>query len=179
MAVTKQRKQEILDELISLFKEAKSVAATKYIGTSVNSLNKLRGTMFQQNVTLMVAKKTLIRIAAKEAGYSDEIAASVLEGPVALAFGLDDEIAAPKAINDAAKSLETLELLAGFMDGKVLTQAEVKQLASIPPFEVLMAQFIGAIKGPVSGFHGVLHGTMRKFVGVLDAIKNEKEKAAS
>lgn len=175
MAVTKQRKQEILQELVHLFKEAKSVASTKYSGTSVNDINALRGKMFEQNLKLKVAKKTLIKIAAKEAGY-EEIPEAVLEGPVALVFGMEDEVTAPKAVKTAGKELDTLGLLGGFMDGKVLSQAEITQLADIPSFEVLMTQFVRALNGPVSGFHGVLHGTLRNFAGVLNAIKEEKEK---
>lgn len=178
MAVTKQRKQEILEELIELFKQAKSVAATKYTGISVNNMNALRGRMYKQEVAFKVAKKTLIRLAAKEAGYADEIPDTLLDGPVALAFGMQDEISAPKAIKDTAKELKSLGLLGGFMDGKILSQADIQQLADIPPFEVLMTRFVRAIKGPVSGFHGALHGTLRNFVGVLNAIKEEKEKTA-
>lgn len=177
MAVSKAQKQEILKELIELFKEAKSVAATKYTGTVVNDINKLRGTMFDQNIKLKVAKKTLIRLAAKEAGYEGEIAPELLEGPVALAFGMDDEISAPKAIKDSAKNVETLGLLGGFMNGKVLSQAQITQLADIPPYEVLMAQFAGVLKGPIRNFHGVLHGTMRGLVTALDAIAKQKQEA--
>ena len=177
MAVTKAQKQEILKELTELFKEAKSVAITKYTGTLVNDLNSLRGAMFAKNVKLMVAKKTLIRRAAKDAGYEGEIAPDLLEGPVALAFGLDDEISAAKTIKEMAKKLDTIGLLGGFMDGKVLSQADVTQLADIPPYEVLIAQLAGAFKAPISNFHGVLSGTMRGFVTALDAIAKKEQEA--
>ena len=176
MAVTKQRKQEILQELIDLFKESKSVVATKFTGTSVNDINDLRGVMFGKNIRLKVAKKTLIHLAAKEAGYP-EVPDSILEGPIALAFSLDDEIAAAKAIKDASKDFDTLGLMGGFMDGKVLSKADITQLADIPPYEVLIAQLLRAIKAPISGFHGVLHGTLRNFVGVLNAIKEAQPTA--
>ncbi|MBP7819344.1 50S ribosomal protein L10 [Candidatus Gracilibacteria bacterium] len=174
MAVTRKRKQEILEELVRLFKESKSVAVTKYSGTAVNDVNALRGDMFKKNIKLVVAKKTLINLAAKEAGYP-EVPKSVMEGPVALAFCMDDEVAAAKAIKDAAKELDTLGLLGGFMEGRVLSQKEATQLADVPPFEVLMSQLVRAMKSPISGFHGALHGTLRNFVGVLDAVKNKQE----
>ena len=174
MAVTRKRKQEILEELVRLFKESKSVAVTKYSGTAVNDVNALRGDMFKKNIKLVVAKKTLINLAAKEAGYP-EVPKSVMEGPVALAFCKDDEVAAAKAIKDAAKELDTLGLLGGFMEGRVLSQKEATQLADVPPFEVLMSQLVRAMKSPISGFHGALHGTLRNFVGVLDAVKNKQE----
>lgn len=151
--------------------------ATSYRGSSVNSINKLRGQMHSQNVKFVVAKKTLMRIAAKSAGY-EEIPAEVLDGPIALAFSLDDEVSAAKLIKEAGKELETLELMGGFMGGKVLSKAEAKQLADLPSFEELMAKFVGTINAPVSRFHGVLHGTLRNFAGVINAIKEEKEKAA-
>lgn len=177
MAVTKAQKQEILKELTELFKEAKSVAITKYTGTMVNDLNTLRSLMFAKNVKLKVAKKTLIKRAAKDAGYEEEIAPELLEGPIALAFGLDDEISAAKTIKETAKKLDTLGLLGGFMDGKVLSQADITQLADIPPYEVLMARFAGALKAPISNFHGVLNGTMRGFVTTLDAIAKKEQEA--
>jgi large subunit ribosomal protein L10 len=168
MAVTKEQKKEILADLIEKFKKAKSVAFAENKGLTVGELAELRGGLRAKNAEMKVAKKTLVKLAAKEVGY--EVPDEVLVGAVGTVFSYDDVVAGAKSVNDFAKKHPKVDLLGGLMDGKVLLLAEIKTLASLPSKEELIAKLLYMLKYPITGFHGVLKGTMAGFVRVLDGI---------
>ncbi len=178
MALTKEQKQEILNDLIEKMKEAKCVVFSQFHGLGVKDMTELRGQMREQGVSYKVAKKTLIKIAAKEAGYDQEIPDESLDGPIAVAFSMEDEIAAAKLVNNFAKDHDGLKLMGGLFEGKVMSMAQAKELADLPGVEELMAKFVYLLKSPIQGFHGVLNNTVSGFVRVLDAIKEKKEQEA-
>lgn len=168
MAVTKEKKQEILADLIEKFKKAKSVAFAENKGLTVLELGELRGGLRAKSAEMKVAKKTLVKLAAKEVGY--EIPDEILTGAVGTVFGYDDVVAGAKVVNDFAKKHPKVGLLGGLLDGKVLFLAEIKSLASLPSKEELLAKLLYMLKYPITGFHGVLKGTLLGFVRVLDGI---------
>jgi len=173
MAVTKQKKEEVIAELVDLFKNSKSVVFSDYQGISVKDVQDLRRKLRENDSQFKVAKKTLIKLAAKDAGFS-EIPEEALVGQVGVAFGMGDEIAAAKTLYDFSKSNDAVKLLSAFMEGKALTQAETIELAKIPGKDELLAKMVGSMKSPISGFHGVLYSLLRSFVGVVDAYKDSK-----
>lgn len=173
MAVTKGKKQEVLKELVENMKNAKSVIFADNHGLSVKDLHSLRGKMREKGVSYKVAKKTLIRLAAKENGY-DGIPADVLAGQVGVAFSMEDELSAAKLIHEVAKKNKNLKLLGALFEGKVLSIEETKQLATLPSKEELIAKFIFVIKSPISGFHSVLNNTLAGFVRALDGIAKKQ-----
>jgi len=176
MPVTKEKKGEILEALKSKVGDAKAVVFADFKGLSVSDMSELRAQLREKGVEFKIAKKTLIKLAAKEHGF-DEIPAEVLEGPVGAAFSMEDEISAAKILANFAKTNENLELRGALFEGRVLSVAETKELAAIPGREELLAQFIFLIKSPISGFHGVLNNTVTGFVRVLDAIREKQEQA--
>ncbi len=177
MPLTKAQKGDILKELIDQIKEAKSVVFADFQGLSVKNMKTLRDQMRKEGVRYQIAKKTLIKIAAKEAGYS-EIPADVLEGPVGAAFSMEDEIAAARLMHNFAKKVKELKLRGALFDGRVLSVAETKQLATLPSKEELIAKLLYLFKYPIQGFHGVLNNTIASFVRALNAIREKKEQTA-
>jgi len=169
MPLTKEQKTEILESMINDMKNAKSVVFADFQGVSVKDFQKLRSQLREAGVKFKVAKKTLIRLAAKDQGF-EEIPAEVLEGPVGAAFSMEDEIIAAKLLNDFGKKNENLKLRGAIFEGRILSIAETKQLALIPSKDELISKFIYLIKSPISGFHGVLNNTLAGFVRALDAI---------
>jgi large subunit ribosomal protein L10 len=170
MAVTKQKKEEMLKELVEKFKDAQSVVFAQNKGLTVNEVQELRGKLREKNAEMKVAKKTLMRIAAKEAGYEGEIPAEAMEGAVGVVFSYDDIVAGAKEVYDYAKSHNSLTLLGGLLEGRVMSLEEANTLATIPSKEELITKIVYLLKSPISGFHGVLNGTLGGFVRVLDAI---------
>ncbi len=178
MALTKEQKQDIVKQLAVQLKEAKSIVFADYQGLTVKDLKKLRDTLREKGAAFSIAKKTLIKIAAKDAGYEQDIPNEVLEGPVGAAFSMEDEMAAVKTIYEFAKKNQNLKLRGAFFEGKLLDVAMTKELAQLPGKEELIAKFIYLLKSPISGFHGALNNTLAGFVRALNAIKEQKEQAA-
>lgn len=172
MTVTRSQKEQVLAELVEKFKAAKSVVFSQNNGLTVNELKELRRLLLSNKAELKVSKKTLMRIAAKEAGYP-EIPTGAMPGPVAAVFSYDDIIVGAKSVNDYAKKHKALALLGGLLDGKVLSLVETKTLATLPSREELISKLLYMFKYPVTGFHGVLKNTMAGFVRALDAISKK------
>ena len=165
MAITRQKKEEILAELIKKFQDSKSVAFGQYAGMSVSDLAEMRGQMREVGVEFKVAKKTLMRLAAKEMGL--ELPDEIMEGTIGVAFSYDDVVSGPKALKTTSKTHEVVKLMGGIMDGKVLSFEEIQELASLASREELLAQFVGMISAPLQNFYGGLSSPMSSFARTL------------
>lgn len=173
MAITRDQKTEILEELKQKFQNAKGIVFAQYRGLSVENVQALRRGLRESNVDYKVAKKTLIRLAAKDMNY--DIPNEVMEGPIGVAFGYDDEIVAAQKVQEFAKKFESLQVMGGFMGGKAITAEMVKQLASIPSRDVLLAKMMGSMLSPLTGFVGIGNGLVGGFVRVLNAYREQRE----
>lgn len=169
MAITRNQKDEILNELTDKFGRAKGVVFAEYRGLSVVDAQAMRRGLREKNIDYKVAKKTLIKIAAKAHGM--DIPDEILEGPIGVAFGYDDEIVAAQKVSEFAKKFEGVQMKGGVMEGKVITVKMVEQLASIPSRDVLLAKFMGSAMSPLNGFAGVLNNVLGSFVRVINAYK--------
>lgn len=179
MAV-RPEKQAIVAELKEQFSGAKGIVLTGYKGLTVAQDTKLRAKMREAGVTYRVVKNTMLRFAATDLGYEDLI--PYLEGTTAVAYSAEDPVAPAKVLADFIKEnnldkAEVLTLKAGVVDGKVIDAAGVKELASLPSREVLIAKMLGSMQAPISGMVNVLQGTIRNAVYVLEAIRKQKESA--
>ena len=181
MAVTTE-KQAIVASLKEQMTSAKGAVFTGYKGLTVAQDTALRRAFREAGVSYHVVKNTLSAIAAKEAGLDSLV--DHFNGTTAFAFSNDDAIAPAKVISKFIKdnNLEKAEVLtikAGLVEGKVINADEVKALASLPSREVLIAKLLGSMQSPISGAVGVLQGVIRNAVYVLDAVRQQKEKASA
>ncbi len=167
MAITRQKKEELLKELVQLFAEAQSVAFGQYSGMTVAQLQEMRKEMRKVGVEFKVAKKTLIKLAAKENGL--ELPDEILEGTIGAAFSKEDIVSGPKLLKKTAKKIEVVKLLGGVMEGKVLSITEMGALADLPSREQLLAKFVGMLQGPLRAFHGMLSAPTASMARALDA----------
>ncbi len=173
MAVTKAQKEEILKRLEDHFAKAKAVYFAQNKGLAVKKVTDLRKKLHKEGIDFVVAKKTLMKIAAKKNNLP-EISGEVMEGPIAAAFGYSDVVVPAKLLYEFSKENENLQLLGALVEGKLIGKAEAKELATLPSREELLAKLVGSMKAPISGFHGVLAGTLRKLVYALKAIQDKK-----
>ncbi len=178
MPLTRSQKTEILSNLTEAFKKAKSVIFTDFRGLKVHDANSIRGKLREQGLSMKVAKKTLIKMAAKEAGVQ-EIDENLLEGPISITISNEDELLPAKLLHTFFKEGLPLQIRGGFMNGQKLLPQEIKQLALIPAKPALLAQLVWTMNAPISGFHGVLSSTLSGFVRVLSAIQSQKEPSSS
>ena len=135
-------------------------------------MTELRKKARENNIDYKVYKNSMMRFAAKEAGVEGLL--DVLVGPTAIAFCEDDPVAPAKLINDFAGEHKALEIKAGVVEGKVLDVAGVKELAELPPREVLVAKVLGGLNAPISGFANVLNANLKGLVVALNAIAEQK-----
>ncbi len=172
MPITRPQKEAILEELVQKFHDAKSVAFGQYAGLSMLDLTNMRKEMQAQGVEFKVAKKTLIKLAAKQNGI--ELPDEVLEGTVGAAFSFEDVVAGAKLIKAAGKKNDAVKLLGGVMDGKVLSVQQTKELATLPSKEELLAKFVGMLQGPLRSFRGVLTGPTSSLARAFTAYAEKK-----
>lgn len=172
MAVTRNEKEQILGELIEKFSRSKSVVFADYRGLDVKGLSDLRKELRKGNAEAKVAKKTLIRLAAKEQKI-DEIPGNVMEGPVFVAFSYEDEMSGIQILYKFAKSNDKLSLLGGVINGQVVGPEVIKQYAELPSREELLAKLVGSINSPIAGTVGLLGNLISGFVRVMGAIQSK------
>ncbi len=178
MAKTRERKEADVAKMSELFTSSKLAVLTDYRGLDVPAINELRSKLRDSGITYTVAKNTLVKLALANAPQKDTDT-SVLTGPMAIAFGADEVVAA-KIVAEFAKEYEALDIIGAITDeGVVLTKAEVKALASLPSREQLIAQLVGTIAAPLSGFVRVLNGNLSGIVYAISAIQEKKAAQAS
>ena len=167
-------KQQTIDELKDVFTRAKSALLAHYHGISAEDMTALRVHMRERGVDFRVIKNTLAQKATKDTPL--EILGDKFKGPVSLLVSFEDAVAPAKALSDYAKSgvAKSPDVVAGMVEGKQVSPAEVAALAELPSKEVLLSQMLSVMNGPTTNFVGVFSSLLRKLVGTLDAIKDKK-----
>ena len=155
----RSQKADAVAQLNAVFNEVGVVVVTRNLGMTVAQSTDLRGKMRDAGATYKVAKNRLAALALKDTKY--EGLEEYLTGPTALAYSTDP-VAAAKAAVDFAKTNDKLVIRGGVFAGKALDVNGVKQLASIPPKEVLLAQLLGLMQSPISRTARVLAAVAEK-----------------
>mgnify|MGYP000982996436 CR=1 FL=1 len=168
-----EEKKQVVEEIKEKVNKAQGVVLVDYRGLNVEELTELRRNYRKAGVDYKVYKNTMMRFAFKDAGLEEFN--QHLTGPNAVAFGFEDPIQAAKITEEFAKNHDKLEIKAGIVDGKIIGIEEVKNLASLPSKEILIAQALGGLNAPITGFANVLQGTIRKLVYALNAVKEKQE----
>lgn len=174
MAVLNEKKAVVAD-LKEKLSAAKGGVLVNYRGLTVAQDTKLRRKFREAGVEYFVAKNTMIRLAAHEIGIED--LDSHLEGPSAVAISATDPVAPAKVLVDFIKENKIMEIKAGLVEGKVIDEAGVKALASLPSREVLLARVLAGMQSPIVGLVNVLQGNIRNLVYTLEAVRKQKETA--
>jgi len=172
MAVTKAQKAEILKDLVDKFSRSKTVVFAEYKGLTVSNISELRKRLREKGSECKVAKKTLMRLAAKETNFGD-LGDDMMEGPVAATFCYEDELSGLQVLFKFSKEHENLRLLGGIVDGKTMNAADIIQLAKLPGRNQLLTMLLGSMNAPISGFVGILGGLLGSFVRVVNAYKDK------
>ena len=175
MAITREAKEQAVEQLTGDLGRIKLAVMTDYRGLKVPEIEELRATLREQGMTYRVAKNTLLKIALNGNEQYKDLDPAAFTGPMALALGFDDEVTPAKVIFQYAKAHEALEIVGAITgDGKLLTPAEVKALAQLPSREQLIAQVVGTIAAPLTGFVGVMAGNVRSIINVLNALSEAR-----
>ncbi|MFM2427719.1 MAG: ribosomal protein [Pseudomonadota bacterium] len=147
MSLNRSEKEAVISEVTTLAAQAQTMVIAEYRGITVADMTKLRSKARSTGVTLSVLKNTLARRAV--VGSQFEVVADQMTGPLIYGFSAD-AVAAAKVVAEFAKTNDKLVIRAGVYGGKALDANGVKQLASIPSKEVLLAQLCGLLMSPMS-----------------------------
>ncbi|MBJ2160249.1 50S ribosomal protein L10 [Variovorax sp. IB41] len=147
MSLNRSEKEAVISDVTSLAAKAQTLVLAEYRGITVADMTKLRTEARSKGVTLSVFKNTLARRAV--VGSAFEVIGDQMTGPLIYGFS-EDAVAAAKVVADFAKTNDKLVIRGGAFGGKVLDVNGVKQLASIPSKEVLLAQLLGLMQSPIS-----------------------------
>ena len=173
---TKAQKQEMVTALATKVANSQTIYITDFTGLNVARITDLRRRLraVGGGVEYVVVKNTLVRRALTEQQLKDGGLESFLAGPTALVLAGADPVAAAKVLTDFAKEFEKPTIRVGLVEGKPITQAQVKSLAALPSKTQLLAQLGGALQAAMAGFLGVLNGLLYSLVGALEALKTKR-----
>lgn len=173
MALTKDKKNEVIAEVANLLNSSKMTVVTKYEGTTVKALQALRRQARDNGTKVKVVKNRLVRQAISQTETLKDVDTSALEGMLLYAFNSEDEVAPAQAIADFAKANPTLEFVGAISaEGKFLTSDEVKALATLPGKDQLIGEVVAMLLSPVNDITNALSGNLH---ALLDGVA---EKAA-
>ena len=154
MAITRSKKETIIEKLRSIISDAQTIVFVHFDKVTVEEVDTLRSSCADEQVGYLVAKKTLIRQAFADAGIDGEM--PVLDGEVALAYS-DDQLAPARILGEQSKKLgDRLSIIGGVFDNVFVGQEYMQAIADIPPLKTLYAQFLTVIRSPVQGFASAL-----------------------
>lgn len=170
------QKQEVISEIKEAIQNSKSVTIVEYRGLNVSDVTELRNQYRNAGSSYKVYKNTMVNLALKELGY--EGYEDLLKGPNGFVFSNEDMVQGPKVTADFAKEHEALVIKGGLLEGKVISEDEVKALAKLPTKEVLLAMALGGLNAPIQGFASALNGIITKVVYALNAVKEKQEQNA-
>jgi large subunit ribosomal protein L10 len=161
-----------VDEIVAKISAVDVVFVTEYRGLTVGNLASLRTALRGVEAELKVYKNTLARLAANKAGNTE--LAQLLVGPSSLTFVKGDAAATAKVLREFAKTNALLVIKGGSLGGSLLSAKDVEALADLPPREVLLAQFAGALQAPLVKTAGLLQALPRNFAYGLKALIDQK-----
>ena len=169
---TKAFKSEKIDAIKAKVEKAQVAILTEYKGYSVEEITNLRRSLQKEGGDYMVTKNTLAKLAVKGTEY--EVLTELLKGPVAIAFGFDDQVSPAKAVSKFIKESKKGVILGGALDGKLLSAKEAEDLAKLPSKEELYAKILGCINSPASGIALSINAVMAQLTRAMAAVRDQK-----
>lgn len=169
----KEKKAQIVSNLADDLSRSTIIIATNYQGLPAKQMADLRNALTKAGIAYHVVKNSLVYRAADQA--SRPHLKDIVEGPVALAFGYDDEVTTARTLHQYIKSTGlSLQIKGGLLEDRILLPEELASLASLPSREILVSRLIGQLQAPVVTLHNILSSPLR---GVLTVLQNRAQTA--
>ena len=176
MGLNRQDKAAVIEEVKGIVANSSAIVIAEYRGLSVEAVTTLRAEARKNNVTLRVVKNTLVRRAVEGtefAGLADQFV-----GPLVYGFSADP-VAAAKVLVNFAKDNDKLVVKGGAMANTVMDVEAVKQLATMPSREELLAKLMATMNEPIAKFVRTINEVPARFVRTVAAVRDAKEQAAA
>jgi large subunit ribosomal protein L10 len=168
----KSEKVEAVSELHEKFARAVSAVLADFRGLTVQEITDLRQQLRDASLELAVVKNTLARLAVQETAF--EKLSPYLKGPTSITFSYRDSVAPAKVLSAYGKRQPKLAVRAGLFEGELVPAEKIAEIADLPPRDVILAQALAAMQGPLAGLVGTLEGVLRTLIGTLQAIHDKK-----
>lgn len=175
--MNRREKELVVSELNKKIEGYQAAILTHYRGLNVEQMNQLRRRLREEKIYYRVVKNTLIKLASM--GTDLEKLNPYFEGPTALAISYGDPTLLVKIFTEFVKTQPALEIKVGLIQGKVISTEEIKELAALPPQNVLFAQILGGIQTPGGQIAGALMVALQQVLGVLQARIDQLSKSES
>ncbi|HWT55524.1 MAG TPA: 50S ribosomal protein L10 [Candidatus Microsaccharimonas sp.] len=170
MALTKDKKNEVVSEVAELLGASKMTVVAKYQGTTVKAMQTLRRESRNNGTKVKVVKNRLVKQAILANDTLKDVDASNLEGMLLYAFNAEDEVAPAQVLAAFAKANPTIEFVGAISaEGKFLTADEVKALATLPSKNELIAQVVATLLSPVHDVTNALSGNLHALLDGVEA----------
>ena len=167
MPITREKKQETIEQLKEMLTRSKATIISDYRGLTASQMSRLRSKLRPLDSKLLVAKNTLVLKSLEELGLPQP--EELLQGPTALSFCFGEPNQPVRAIMEFARETDILSIKGGLLGSRVMTVDDVKLLPTLPSEGVLRAEALGSLQAPVAGFVGLLDGALRGLLYVLNA----------
>lgn len=163
-----ERKVAMLEEIRDRLSRAAITIAIDYRGLSVARMTKLRRALREGDTEVRVVKNRIAFLAADAAGLPE--VKEIVQGPSALTIGFSDPVAAARLLTQHIESERlNIQIYGGFLDGQVLSPAEVQEIAKLPSKEQMVANVVGKLQSPLYNFSALLQSTIRGIHGLVEA----------
>ncbi len=176
MALTKQRKDEVLAIYQDWLKRSQAVILVEYTGAKMKDMDNIRAKVRESGGEFHVVKNTLVRRAFANHGMT--LSEEALVQSTAVSFAFTDPASTAKALSDATKGMEFVKVKGGFLAGQPLNTAQVKALADLPPLPVVRAQLLGVLQAPAGKLVRTIAEPARSLASVFRAYSEKAQAAA-
>jgi large subunit ribosomal protein L10 len=168
----KPEKVVSVSQLHDKFARAVSAVLADFRGLTVQEFTDLRQQLRDASLELAVVKNTLARLAVQDTAF--EKLSPYLKGPTSITFSYRDTVAPARILSAYVKKQPKLAVRAGLFEGEIVPAEKISAIADLPPRDVLLAQALAAMQGPLAGLVGTLQGILSTFIGTLQAIHDKK-----
>ena len=168
----KSEKVESVAELHEKLARAVSAVLADFRGLTVQEITDLRQQLRDASLELAVVKNTLARLAVQETPF--ERLSPYLNGPTSITLSYRDTVAPAKILSAYVKKQPKLAVRAGLFEGEIVPAEKIAEIADLPPRDVILAQALAAMQGPLAGLVWTLQGVLSTFMGTLQAIHDKK-----
>jgi len=176
LALSKQKKNEVLDQYKEWLANSQAVILVEYTGANMKDMENIRAKVRESGGEFHVVKNTLVKLALEAGGYA--IPEGMLENSSAASFAFSDPAGTAKALSDAAKGLDAIKVKGGYMGTELLDAAQVKALADLPPLPVVRAQLLGVLQAPAGKLVRTIAEPARSLASVFRAYSEKAQAAA-
>ncbi|HET7274061.1 MAG TPA: 50S ribosomal protein L10 [Longimicrobiaceae bacterium] len=172
--MNREEKNAFVDDIQQKLSDARAFYLTDFTGMNVKQITEFRSRLRKQGLEYVVVKNTLAQRAVTTLELPD--IAAFFTGPTGLVIGQDDAVTAAKVLTDFAKEFDNKPAVKiGLVEGKEVRPEQIKQLADLPPKEVLLAQLAGGLQAPMSRLAGGMNNLIAGFARAADALRQQRE----